>query len=171
MTPVPGLGLGGIHSLEGGGNKLSSQTYERVGDAGGWNEVKARRTALSNVVGRIETVEVLESGNAVALQLLLTDETQHMRGRFKSYTIFVKTDILQKNTYFSSVPPETFRELAARGFETLQGKKLAIERAKIFDKEPRVNNLRVNAGRLALLCAAERGRDAGGVRQAAPAVG
>ena len=136
QSPVSGASLGRVvPSLQGGGKKLG--TFDRVGEAGGWDEVRSRRTTFSNVVGRIETVEMLESGKALALQVLLTDETQMVRGRFRSYTVFVKTDILEKNPYFGSIPPETFRQLAANRFDSLQGKKLTMERAKIFDKAQR----------------------------------
>ena len=108
---MPPYGVGGDgHSLEGGGNKIA-YSYERVGDAGGWDEVKPRRTTFTDIVGRIETVEMLESGNALALQVLLSDETKNVRGRFGSYTVFVKTDVLQKSAYFSSVPAERFENL------------------------------------------------------------
>jgi hypothetical protein len=143
QTPVKGTVLGpggGVHLLGGGGNKIergSAFDYDRVGEAGGWYETKSRRNDMSKTVGRIETVEMLSSRRALALQVLLSDETLSPAGKFKSYTVFVKAEVLQENPSFKSLRTEPSSGPSEGEFSELQGKKLTMMRPKFFDKAQR----------------------------------
>lgn len=123
------------HEIGSGGNKLMAGTFERSGPAGGWSEVKVRRSIHNDLIGRVETVEPYRS-ETWALQFLLGNETRNADGKFQSFTVFVTNDVLMKNESFKSMSADD----TARA---LLGKKLHIKRGRIIDRAGRTLKLEV----------------------------